>query len=818
MNSISKKMKEAKKLVQKMTIEEKASLLSGKTFWDTKSVERLGVNSYMVTDGPHGLRKQAGESDHLGLNESVPATCFPTASITSCSFDRELYYQLGEALGAECLKNNVAVLLGPAINIKRSPLCGRNFEYLSEDPFLTGELASQYVNGVQSKNIGVSVKHYLANSQEKRRFVSNSIVDERALREIYLSAFETVIKKSQPWTLMCAYNLINDVYASDNKLLMTKVPREEWGYEGAIMTDWGAMNNRVTAVEAGLDLEMPSSGGVNDKLIVKAVNEGKLEEKYVDICAERMTAIALMNKECIPEDFDEEKHNELARKIGRESAVLLRNEGNALPIDKKAKVAVIGEFAQKPRYQGAGSSHINPIKITNICDELKKNNIDYKYAKGYDAVTGKSSDEMINEAVKIAKDSDKAIVLVGLTDAYESEGYDRDHINMPDDMNKLVEKVSQANKNTIVVVMTGSSIFMPWRESVKGILLVGLTGQNNGGVIYDLVFGDYCPSGKLSETYPLSEKDSLSYLNFAKDDYNVLYKESIFVGYRYYDSVDKEVQYPFGYGLSYTKFEYSDIKLSSSKIKDTDNLKVSLKVKNIGKREGKEIVQLYVSSPKSGVFKPIRELKEFAKISLKAGESKVVEFELNKRSFAFYNVNINDWCIESGDYKIEIGASSRHIRLSETVNISNTDKAKLPEYTSTAPIYYSLPKDSVDISDKEFEAVLGRSIPAPPPKRPFTLNSTLGDLQAVAKGRLLVKVAKKVAKKQLGGGKENEFESSDLQKMVDAMLIDLPIRGILMIAGGKINHRQLKGFVTLMDGKFFKGLGMMLTKNRESKS
>lgn len=814
MNSIARKMDEAKKLVDKMTLEEKASLLSGATFWETKGVDRVGVNAYMVTDGPHGLRKQLGDSDHLGLNESYPSTCFPTASITSCSFDKEIYKEMGEALGKECLKNNVAVLLGPGINIKRSPLCGRNFEYLSEDPFLTGELSVAYVNAVQSKNIGVSVKHYLANNQEKRRFTTNSVIDERALREIYLNAFETVIKNSQPWTLMCAYNLINDVYASDNKRFMNDITRDEWGFEGAIITDWGAMNDRVKAVEAGLDLEMPSSGGVNDKLIVKAVKQGKLDEKYVDICVQRMTAIALMHQENTVENFDEDSHNELARKIARESAVLLRNDKNILPIDKKSKIAIIGEFAKIPRYQGSGSSRINPIKVTNVLDEFKSKGINYQYAKGYDAKTGKSSDTLIKEAIETAKNAEKAIIFVGLTEAYESEGYDREHINMPEDMNELVDQISKVNNNTIIVVMTGSAVLMPWRDNVKGILLVGLTGQNNGGPIYDLVFGDYSPSGKLSETYPLSVSDNPSYHNFAKDDYNVLYKESIYVGYRYYDKANKAVQYPFGYGLSYTNFEYGDIKVSSSKINDTDNLKVSLKVKNTGNRAGKEIVQLYVAPFEDKVFKPIRELKGFVKVHLEAGESKKVEFDLNKRSFAFYNINTNDWCVDSGVYNIEIGASSRDIRLVASVDIVNTDNAIIPDYRSNTPSYYSLPKDTLSINDKEFEALLGRTLPEAPPKRPFTINSPLGDLQEVAKGRFLIKIAKKVAAKQLSGGEANEFEASDMQKMIDAMLLDVPIRTALMVANGKLNHRQLEGFATIMDGKFFKGLGMMLTKNK----
>lgn len=809
MNSIIDKMKEASALVAEMTLEEKASLLSGESFWRSKAIERLGVPSFVMTDGPHGVRLQGGTADNLGINESVPATCFPPAATSSCSFDRAVYGELGNAIGEECRKMGVSVILGPAVNIKRNPLCGRNFEYVSEDPYLAGELAAEMVNGVQKNNVGVSVKHYFANSQEKRRMCSDSVIDERAMREIYLTAFETVIKKSQPWTLMCAYNKINGTYACENKRSLTDIPRGEWGYEGAIMTDWGAMDYRPDAVSAGLDLEMPGNGGANDKLVVKAVKDGKLDEKLVDICAARMVAIALKQKDNERKEYDVEAHNALARKIGAESAVLLENNG-VLPLKKTAKIALIGAFAEKPRYQGAGSSKINPTKLTSVIDEFKAQGVDYVYCEGYNPLSGDVTDKQLVEAVKAAEGADAVVAIVGLPASYESEGFDREHISMPDGMNKLVTELSKANPSTAVLLETGSSVAIPYAKSVGALLLLGLTGQNNGGVVFDILFGDVCPSGKLSETYPLALEDNASSKNFAGDTYTVEYRESVFVGYRYYDTAEKEVLYPFGYGLSYSTFEYSDIKLDKPSASDSDTVTASVTVKNTGKCDAKTVVELYIASPESKIFKPLRELKGFEKVFLKAGESKEVTFKLCKRSFAFYNVNISDWYAESGVYLVQIGTSSRDIVKTAKIEITSSAVADVPDYSGAAPSYYAI-DNLADVSKKEFEAVLGREVPIEKPLRPFTVNTTIGQTRVTALGRLFAKAAAKAATKAMSAAGGDSL-ADDISKMMDAMIYDMPLRSMLMIAEGKITLPQVEGLANILDGRLIKGIKNLTTK------
>ncbi|NLV34265.1 MAG: glycosyl hydrolase, partial [Clostridiaceae bacterium] len=660
-------------IVSKMSLSQKASLCSGRDFWHTKPIEELSVPSIMMTDGPHGLRKQKDESDHLGINESYPATCFPPAATSACSFDRELMSEMGQALAKECLEQEVSVLLGPAVNIKRSPLCGRNFEYFSEDPYLTAQMAKRYINGVQSKSIGTSIKHYLANSQEKLRLVSDSVVDERALREIYLPAFEESVKQEQPWTVMCSYNKVNGTYASENKRYLTEILRHEWGFKGAVISDWGAVNNRTEGLEAGLDLEKPYSGADNDLSIVNAVKSGVLDVKLLDKSAVRLVALALAGKERRKESCDMDMHNELARRIARESAVLLKND-QILPINKNTKVAVIGEFAKNPRYQGAGSSHVNSYKVTSVIEEFESKGINFEYAQGYDAKSDMPDMQLITEAVKAAKQSDVAILFVGLPDAYESEGYDRTHMDLPPSHTMLIESICNANKSTVAVIYTGSAVVMPWIKLVKGALLLYLTGQNNGGAVYDLLFGDYSPCGKLAETFPKALEDNPSYNWFAKKKITQ-YRESIYVGYRYYDKANRQVAFPFGHGLSYAKFDYSDITLDKVKMKDNETLTVKCKIKNSSYTEAKEIVQLYVRAPSETVYRPERELKGFEKITLKPLEEKMATFELDKRSFAYWNILIHNWHVESGIYTIEIASSSRDIRLTAQVEVIGDNEA-----------------------------------------------------------------------------------------------------------------------------------------------
>lgn len=789
-NPFAEVREEAKKIVSEMTLEEKASLCSGKDFWTTKAVERLGVQSFMVTDGPHGLRKQAGDSDHLGINVSVPATCFPTAASTSCCFDRDLMKEMGEAIGEECLAEDVAVILGPAVNIKRSPLCGRNFEYFSEDPVVAGEAASSLIEGIQSKNVGTSLKHYLANNQEKARLVSDSIIDERALREIYLAGFERAIIKSQPWTLMCSYNKINGVYASDNKRLMTDVPRGEWGYEGAIMTDWGAMNDRVKAVEAGLDLEMPGTGDWNDRLIVEAVKNGTLKEEYLDKCAVRMVSIALLNKKNKKTPYSVTAHNELARKVSRESAVLLKNNG-ILPLDKNKKIAVIGEFAKTPRYQGAGSSKINPHKVTSLCDALDERNVDYVYSCGYHSEETQANAALIEEAVETAKNADVVIACVGLPDSCESEGFDRTHLDMPEAHNALIEALAETGVPVAVVLSTGASVVLPWRTKVDGILLMYLGGQNVGSATADLLYGDEVPSGRLSETWPLDIQDNPSFKHFGSGG-NIEYRESIFCGYRYYDKAEKDVQYPFGFGLSYTDFEYSDLKLDKSEMTDSDELTVTVTVKNVGKFAAKETVELFVAPPESKAFKPLRELRDFEKVHLKPGESKEVSFTLSRRAFAYYNVNVHDWFVESGEYKIEIGKSSRDIILSACVKINSAQAGEIPDYKETAPEYYNLKSAPLDIPQEQFEAVLGRKIEPWHPIRPFTRNSTLGELRSTLAGQ-------QVYDQFAAGMMAAMGDSDDILVMLQAMLEDMPLRQLSMIAGDNFSPDKIEGLLQMLN-------------------
>ena len=791
----------AKDLVAQMTLEEKASLCSGKNFWETKAVERLGVASFMVTDGPHGLRKQAGESDHLGLNASVAATCFPPAAATACSFDPAMMRQMGVALGEECRAENVGIILGPAANIKRSPLCGRNFEYFSEDPMLTGEIAAGLIEGIQSQNVGTSMKHYLANNQEKARVSSNSVVDERALREIYLTGFEIAIKKAKPWTLMCSYNMINGTYASDNKRLMTDVPRGEWDYEGAIMTDWGAMNDRVEAINAGLDLEMPGPCDGNDAMIVQAVRDGKLQESQVDLCAVRMTEIALRVAENTVAAYDKAVHHELAGKIARESAVLLR-KGNALPIQKESKITVIGDFAKHPRYQGAGSSKINPTQITSLCDALDSRNVAYTYAKGFVA-EGKPDDALVSEAVKAVQGSDVAVVMLGLPDSFESEGFDRAHMDLPENQNLLMEALVKTGKPIVVVLSTGAAVVMPWRERVDSILLMYLAGQNGGNAILDLLLGEANPCGKLAETWPLALEDTPCY-GFFGGKGNVEYRESIYVGYRYYDKADKKVAYPFGHGLSYTTFEYSDLKLSASNIDEKDELTVSVTIKNTGEKAGKEVVQLYVAPPADGIFRPVRELRSFEKVSLEPGESKTVTMTLGRRAFAYYDTDAKNWRVDSGIYTIEVGASSRDIRLKQSVDVHGT--ASNTVINDKVPAYCN-PVATWPIPKEQFEVLLGHPVPAERSIRPFTVNSTLGEVQDSFVGRLFMKMIKQNMAKQFGGGDNEGME--EFTKIIDAMLEDMPIRQLAMMSGGALTPSVMAGLVEMMNGHYLRGLKKM---------
>lgn len=681
-------------LLNQMTIEEKASLCSGADFWHTEAVERLGLPAAMLSDGPHGLRKQDETADHLGAEESIKAVCFPTASAMACSFDRELIYNVGAALGEECQAENVNVLLGPGVNMKRSPLCGRNFEYYSEDPYLAGELGAAFVNGVQSQGAGTSLKHFAANNQEWRRMSISSEMDERTLREIYLAAFEKIVKQAQPWTVMCSYNRINGTYSCENDWLLNKVLRDEWGFEGLVMTDWGAMNSRIESLKAGLDLEMPSSHGETDKLLAAAVKDGSLPVEVLDKAVKRVLELvdkSITNKR--ETSYNKEEHHALVKNTAVNSAVLLKNNG-LLPLSGNENIAIIGQFADIPRIQGGGSSHINCFKTESALEALDKTanvlNCKYTYSQGYNTDKDETDTALLEEALRNAAAADIAVIFAGLPDSFESEGFDRTHLNMPECQNHLIEEIYKVQKNIVVVLHNGSPVVMPWLGKAGAVLEMYLSGQASGAAAIDLLFGRANPSGKLAETFPLRLEDNPSYLDFPGSRDKVRYSEGVFIGYRYYDKKNMDVLFPFGYGLSYTSFRYSNMCIeingavtntvedNTLELQDTDQIKVYIDITNTGSMAGAEIVQLYIKNFIGLENRPEKELKNFAKVFLKPGETKTVCMELDFRSFAYFNETLKDWFAESGIYGILIGASSRDIRCSAVTKI--TASKKIPFY------------------------------------------------------------------------------------------------------------------------------------------
>ena len=802
-------------IIDKLTLEEKASLCSGKDFWHMKGIERLDIPSIMLTDGPHGLRKKDEENGGPSLDNSVPATCFPTAVTTAASWDPELLFEMGVALGEECLAEKVSVLLGPGVNMKRSPLCGRNFEYFSEDPLLAGEVAAGLINGVQSKGIGTSLKHFATNNQEMRRMSVDSVVDERALREIYLTAFEIAVKKAHPWTVMNAYNKLNGVYCSDSEKLQQTILRDEWGFDGVVVTDWGAANDRVQGLIAGNDLEMPTSGGYNDKKIADAVRKGRLSVDMLDRRVDALLDLIFKSEKALGcYTYDKKAHHELAHKVAAQSMVLLKNEDNILPIQKGKKVAVIGELARSPRYQGAGSSQINPTELTDAFSALIKEGYQPLYSPGYDKKSKGISQLLINDACALAKKSDVVILFIGLTEDYEAEGYDRTTLDLPAAHNRLAEEICEVNDNVVVVLSGGSPVTMPWLSKVKGVLNAYLGGQASGSAISDIISGKQNPCGKLAETYPLSLKDTQCYGSYPGTVMTTEYRDSVYIGYRYYDSAKKDVLFPFGFGLSYTSFEYSALKLSKKKIKDTDELTVSFKVKNTGSVAGAEISQVYVSDTESTIYRPEKELRGFAKTFLEPGEEKEVKITLSKRAFAYFNVNINDWHVESGDFKILVGASSRDIKLEDTVNVASTaEDVTVPDYREVAPEYYTA--NVQNVSDEAFTAVLGHEIPSPVRgNEPFTLLDSLERTKGSKWGSIINTVIDKALNAVFK-------ESNSTVDMVKAMALQIPIRNFITMSSGVFTEEMADGLLMILNddqstlkgaGKIFAGLGSAIMK------
>lgn len=804
-------MKDYQEILKQMTLEEKASLCSGLTFWLTKPVERLDIPSVWMSDGPHGLRK---EKQTAGTNVMKPAeiaTCFPPSVTTASSWDVDLVEEIGSAIAEEARALKVSTVLGPGVNIKRSPLCGRNFEYFSEDPFLAGRMGASYVHGVQKNGIGVSLKHFCANNQEHLRMSIDTIVDERALREIYLSAFEHIVKTEQPTTIMSSYNCLAGTHLTDHKRMLNDILREEWGYKGIVVSDWGAMNDRIESIKAGNDLEMPGNKGMNDRHIIKAVQDGRLDEADLDKVVLRLIKFAFDCKasevDGAPQNLDE--HHALARRAAESGAVLLKNQDKALPISKDQNIAVIGALAKNLRYQGSGSSHINPPKTVSFLQAMDEAGQKYEYADGYSLKGDGYKEKLIKEAVKVAKGKDAVLVFIGLTDAYESEGFDRKHINLPESHNILMEELSKVNDNLIVVTACGSPIKMSkWIDKAKAVLNVYLGGQAGGEATYNLVYGNVNPSGKLAETFPYRNHDNIVSRYFPMGPRSVEYRESIYVGYRYFDTANKAVQFPFGHGLSYTTFEYSDIALSKDAISENDGLTVTVKVKNTGDRAGAEVVQLYVQDVESTIYRPVKELKGFKKVFLEAGEEKTVEFTLDSRAFAYYNVLINDWHVESGDFNILIGASSRDIRLTATVNVTSANPdAPTPDYRANAPYYYSTETeaDKKRIPSEQFEYLYGAPLAENKPyeKGEFTIDNSVEQISCTGFGKFLYKVLV-FGSKLVAIGTENP-------EMITQSVKDMPLRSFSGFTGGLVSQMSVDGIVDMCNGtkggfkKFCKG-------------
>lgn len=770
-------------IISRMTLEDKIALCSGESFWETKKYEKYGIPSLFMCDGPHGLRKQERENgaDMLGVNESRPATCFPAEVTTASSWDDELLAEIGHAIGEEAKEQGVGLVLGPGANIKRNPLCGRNFEYFSEDPYLAGKLAAGFIRGAEAEGIGTSLKHFAANSQEKCRFNSDSIMDERTMREIYLSAFEIAVKEGKPSTVMCAYPKLNGIHCSDNKELLDTILRKEWGFDGMVVTDWGAMNDRIEGFRAGCDLNMPGGSEYMEKAAAGAVRDGSLDEANIDESVRRILKLVFRANEVLKSDHtcDYEKHHDIARKAAEQGAVLLKNEAGILPLNHTQRLAVIGSMAKSIRYQGAGSSHINPKHLSQPLDYIK----DAEFAMGCDE-HGDTDDAMIDTAVKVAENADAAIVFAGLPDRFESEGFDRDNMKLPKGHIRMIEEVARANKNTVVVLLAGCVVECDWADSVKAILYMGLPGQAGGEAIANLLYGEANPCGKLAETWWSSYEDVPSSEIYGKTK-DALYEEGIYIGYRYCEKAGKNVRFPFGYGLSYTNFSYSDLEVK-------DNI-VNVKVTNTGNMTGAEIVQMYIAAPKKGIHRPLRELKGFKKVWLTPGESADVSFKLNERSFAIWD---DGWKIQEGAYTICVGV------LTAQIDVNGTN---IPVKDWQSNSFY----DSCNGKPKrcEWEAMSGITYtPEKLIKGQFTMDNSVEEMKDFS---LIMKIMYKAVEKTVakGFGGKADYENPDFRMMM-ASSAGSPLRS-MQISGG-MKGGIMSGLLEMANGHFLRGIGRMI--------
>ena len=783
-------------IIKQMTLEEKCYLFSGKDFWQTRSIERLGVPNMTLSDGPHGIRKQAGTGDQLGLNPSLPATCFPTAATVANSWDPALGEEIGRHLGAEAASQGVGVVLGPGLNIKRSPFCGRNFEYFSEDPFLAGKMAASYIRGIQANGVSACPKHFAANSQELRRMASDSVMDERTLREIYLTGFEIAVKEGHSKSIMSSYNRINGAYANENQHLLQEILRDEWGFDGFVVSDWGGSNDHVEGVKAGSHLEMPTTGGDSDLELIDAVKSGRVSQELLDKRVDELLDVILSVTKAVQplegKPFDIDKHHAMAAKASEQSTVLLKNEGGILPLKKGTKVAVIGEFAQKARYQGAGSSVVNPTKLDNAMDVIKNFDLDVAgFEPGYPR-SGKGNPEMQAKAVELAKKADVVLLYIGLDEISEAEGLDRSHMRLAQSQVDLLEAVSAVNPNVVAVMSAGSAVEMPWLDKVKALVHGYLCGQAGASSVLKVIMGEVNPSGKLAESYPVKYEDVSSAPYFPAKERNAEYREGLYVGYRYYGTANIPVLFPFGFGLSYTTFEYSDLKVSDKE--------ASFTLKNTGKADGAEVAQLYVSKTDGDVFRPAKELKGFAKVFLKAGESKTVTIPLDDKAFRYFNVNTNKFEVEDGAYTVMIGASSADIKLSGTAEVRGTgavspyDKAKFAKYFSG---------DIKNITDGEFEALLGHPIPDGHWSGTLEMNDALCQMYYAKSGlgRFAYKILTHFINKSIEKGQPN------LNLLFN---YNMPFRAIAKMTGGICTMEMAEGILTIVNGHFFKGMGAII--------
>ncbi len=783
-------------IIKQMTLEEKCYLFSGKDFWQTRSVERLGVPNMTLSDGPHGIRKQAGEGDQLGLNPSLPATCYPTAAAVANSWDVELGEEIGAHLGAEAASQGVCVVLGPGLNIKRSPFCGRNFEYFSEDPYLAGKLAASYIRGIQKNGVAACPKHFAANSQELRRMASDSVMDERTLREIYLTGFEIAVKEGHSKSIMSSYNRINGVYANENRHLLQEILRDEWGFDGFVVSDWGGSNDHVEGVRAGSHLEMPTTGGDSDLELIDAVKSGRISQELLDRRVDELLDVILSTAGAVKplegKPFDVEKHHAMAARASEQSIVLLKNENNILPLKRGTKVAVIGEFAQKARYQGAGSSVVNPTRLDNAMDVIQGFGLDVAgFEAGYPR-SGKGDPAMQAKAVELAKKSDTVLLYIGLDEISESEGLDRSHMRLPQSQIDLIEAVSKANPNVVAVMSAGSAVEMPWLPKIKALVHGYLCGQAGASSVLKVIMGQVNPSGKLAESYPVKYEDVSSAPYFPAKERTAEYREGLFVGYRYFETAKTPVLFPFGFGLSYTTFEYSGLTVTEKE--------ASFTLKNTGGMDGAEVAQLYVSKPDGEVFRPAKELKGFAKVFLKAGESKKVTIPLDDKAFRYFNVDTNKFEVEGGAWTVMIGASCADIRLSGTVEVQGTG-AKPPYDKEKFAKYFS--GDIKSVSDAEFEALLGRPIPDGHWSGMLDMNDALCQMYYAkgAAGRLAYKILTHFINKSIEKGQPN------LNLLFN---YNMPFRAIAKMTGGICTMEMAQGILTIVNGHFFKGLGAVI--------